>query len=216
MAGLFDIFSNKDQQQAANDQIGGINQGLGDLSNYYGQGRDAINQNYGEALKPFQQNFTRDTAGADQLAKLLGFGPGGSGDIQNTLRNMPGYQFTLDQGNQNLLRNQAATGQLNSGATNIDLQNYGQGMADKNYSNYVNQLMPFLGAAGNDASGIAGVRTGQGNALNSSLMNEGNAYMSGDIGKGRAQGNADMANLDASKNMWGALSGAANLFGAFL
>src|SRR5262252_2830250 len=32
-------------------------------------------------------------------------GGGGSSDIMQTLQSIPGYQFTLDQGNQNILRN---------------------------------------------------------------------------------------------------------------
>jgi hypothetical protein len=205
--GLFDIFSNTDQRQAANDQIAGINAGYGQLSDLFGQGRSAINTNYADALAPFTQNYSDASGGVDQLKKLLGIGPGGAGDISKTLENMPGYQFTLDQGNQNVLRNQAATGQLNSGATNIDLQKFGQGTAQQQYGNYVNQLMPFLQAAGGAASGIGAVKTGQGNALNANLTNQGNAAYGAQTSIGNANANADLANLTASQNMWGALLG---------
>jgi Chaperone of endosialidase len=208
--GIFDIFSTEDQRKAADDQISGINKGIADLSQSFGQGRDALSTNYAKALSPFTQNYGVAGAGQDQLARLLGFGPGGSGDIMKTLQSMPGYQFTLDQGNQNILRNQAATGQLNSGATNLDLQKFGQGTANQNYMNYVQSLMPFLGAANSAAGGIAGVNTGLGNQLNQSFMGEGNAKYGADTSIGNANANADLAGLTASKNWMGLLGGAAN------
>jgi hypothetical protein len=124
---------------------------------------------------------------------------------------LPGYQFALNQGSQNVLRNQAATGQLNSGATNIDLQNLGQGLASQNYNNYVSQLQPFLGAAGNAASGIGGLYSGLGNQMNQSFGNQGNAAAGAQMGIGNANANADLAGLTASGNAIGALFGGANL-----
>src|ERR1700739_443448 len=119
--GIFDIFSNSDAQNAAAAQTSAINQGLGQLSNYYGQGSNALQTNYAAALQPLTQQQGTNTAGSNQLASLLGFGPQGSAGIQSTLENLPGYQFALNQGAQNVMRNQAATGQLNSGATDLAL-----------------------------------------------------------------------------------------------
>ena len=205
--GIFDIFGTGDQRNAANSQISGINKGIGDLTSSFGQGRDAINTNYAGALQPLQQNYGTANAGQNQLASLLGFGPQGSQGIQQTLQNLPGYQFALDQGSQNVMRHQAAAGQLNSGKTDIDLQNLGQGMASQNYNSYLSQLQPFLGAAGNAASGIAGVKTGQGNALNQNFTGQGNAQYGADTSVGNANANADLAGLTASGNFWGLLGG---------
>jgi hypothetical protein len=205
--GIFDIFGTQDQQNAANSQIAGINQGYDQLSGLYGQGRDALSQNYSAGLQPFQQNYSTASGGQNQLASLLGFGPQGQGGIQQTLQNLPGYQFALNQGSQNVLRNQAATGQLNSGATNIDLQNLGQGMASQNYNNYVSQLQPFLGAAGNAASGIGGLYSGLGNQTNQSFANQGNAASGAQIGIGNANAGADLAGLTQSQNFMGTLGG---------
>jgi hypothetical protein len=205
--GFFDIFGTGDQEKAAQDQISGINKGYGQLSDLFGQGRSAITTNYADALAPFTKNFSDASGGVDQLKKLLGIGPGGSGDIQDTLSKMPGYQFTLDQGNQNILRNQGATGQLNSGATNLDLQKFGQGTAQQNYTNYVQQLLPFLQAAGGAASGIGAVKTGEGNALNTSFTGQGNAAYGAQTSIGNANANADLAGLTASGNIMGAIGG---------
>lgn len=142
---------------------------------------------------------------------------GTSGNIQATLANLPGYQFALNQGSQNVLRNQSATGQLNSGATNVDLTNYGQGLASQNYNNYVSQLQPFLGSSNANAAGISGLYSGLGNALNSNLTNQGNAALSANTAIGNAQAQADYANLAASGGLWGGLlSAGANAAGAYL
>src|SRR5215831_11842395 len=202
--GIFDIFSTGDQEKAARDEANALRQGYSQLSDLFGQGRQALSTNYAAGLQPFTQNYANATGGVDQLKKLLGIGPGGSADIQSTLRNLPGYQFALDQGSQNVLRNQAATGQLNSGATNIDLLKLGQGLADQNYFNYASQLQPFLGAAGQAASGIGSLSSGLGNQLNANLVNQGNAAFGTQAGIGNAQAQADLAGLTQSGNIFGA------------
>jgi hypothetical protein len=131
-------------------------------------------------------------------------GGGGANSMQQTLQNLPGYQFALDQGSQNILRNQAATGQLNSGATNLDLMNYGQGLANQNYFNYANQLLPFMNTANTAASGIGGLQSGLGNQLNNSFMTQGNAAFGTQAGIGNAQAQADLAGLTQSGNIIGA------------
>lgn len=132
---------------------------------------------------------------------------GASSGIQATLANLPGYQFTLDQGSQNVLRNQAATGQLNSGATDIALQNYGQQTANQNYTNYLSQLAPFLSGAQNAGNSVANTYTGLGTALNQNATNQGNAADATQVGIGNANASADLAGLTASGNLLQALTG---------
>lgn len=209
--GIFDIFSNKDAQDAAAAQTAAIEKGYSQLSDLYGQGSNALQTNYANALKPLTENFRTANAGVDQLAALLGLKPGSNmSDVLNTLKSLPGYQFALDQGSQNVLRNQAATGQLNSGGTNIDLMNYGQGLASQNYNNYVSQLQPYLGMAQNTGGQIAGVNTGLGNALNTNLTNQGNAALSANTAIGNAQAQADYAKLAQSGAIWGGVTGLAS------
>jgi hypothetical protein len=73
----------------------------------------------------------------------------------------------------------------------------------------VSQLQPFLGAAGNAASGVAGVDTGLGNALNQNQQNLGQAQLAGQMGIGNAQANADLSKVNTSANLLGALAGGA-------
>lgn len=214
--GLFDIFSTQDQTNAANDIARGYTQGYNQLSGLYGQGQNALQTNYAQALGALAPVQNTNIAGQNQLASLLGFGPQGQAGIQSTLENLPGYQFALNQGTQNTMRNQAALGQLNSGAADTALANYTQGLASQNYNNYVSQLQPFLGAANTGAANQAGVSTGLGNQLNASLMQQGNAAYGTQAGIANAQAQADLAGLTQSGNIWGAGMGAAGALAGFL
>jgi Chaperone of endosialidase len=208
--GIFDIFDTADQRKAADDQIRGIQTGYSQLSDLFGQGRGAINTNYADALAPFTQNFNTSSGGVNAYANASGANGGaGVADALKQFTSSPGYQFQLDQGNQNILRNQGATGQLNSGATNIDLDKFGQGLAGTQFQNYVQNLLPFLQMSQNSAAGIGGVKTGQGNQLNTSFTGQGNAAAGAQTAIGNANANADLAGLTASGNIFGALGGLA-------
>jgi hypothetical protein len=216
--GLFDFFSAQPAENAAQAQIAGINAGYGQLSNLYGQGAQALQSNYQQGLAPAQQNQATANQGTQQLLALLGLGPGGSAGQQQTLENTPGYQFQLQQGAQNVLRNQAATGQLGSGATDIALQNQGQGLANQTYNQAVSNLQPFLGygtqAAGQQLQGYGGL----GSALGGLYTGQGNAAYGAQTGIGNANANAALAPYQASGNLWnlvGNLAGsAAKAYGA--
>jgi hypothetical protein len=175
-------------------------QGRSALSDLFGQGRNAIGTNYAAALAPFTQNFNTATGGVNAYANASGANGGaGVADALKAFTDSPGYQFTLDQGNQNVLRNQAATGQLNSGATNVDLLKYGQGLAGTQFQNYVQNLLPFLNMSQNSAQGIGSVNTGQGNALNANLTGQGGAINSSLQGQGAAL-NTNLTNQGGAIN----------------
>lgn len=216
--GLFDIFSNSDASNAAAAQSQALAAGEQQAQGFIGSGNQNLIQTYQAALSPFNANYAAVAPGQNQLGNLLGLnGANGSATAQNTLQNLPGYQFALNQGAQNVLRNQSATGQLNSGATNVDLQNQGQGVASQNYFNYANQLQPYLGAANNAATGVAGVNTGLGNQLNQNFNTLGQIAYGTEAGIGNAQAQADYANLAASGALWGGILGAgSNIVGAGL
>jgi hypothetical protein len=207
--GFFDIFNTDDQQKAAQDQISGIQQGYSQLSDLFGQGRSALNTNYRAALAPLTAQQGTNTAGSNQLASLLGFGPQGSQGIQTTLQNLPGYQFALNQGIQNTDRQAQAMGQGASGNLLKSIADYSSGLASQNYNNYATQLQPFLGAANTGAANIANVNQNLGNNLNTSLMGQGNAAYGAQTSIGNANANADLAGLTASGNTMGALLGGA-------
>jgi hypothetical protein len=96
---------------------------------------------------------------ANQLVNLMN-NPG-------QVTSMPGYQFGMQQGTQALNRSYAATGQQNSGAQAIGLQNYGQQYAGSMFQQQFNNLSALAGTGQQPTSVI-----GQ-NQLNASQQNLG-------------------------------------------
>lgn len=204
--GLFDVFGTGAQDAAADAQKSGLEKGYTDLSAYLGKGRDVATQNYGNAVSTFAPFLAAGNAGTQAYADATGAnGAEGQARAKANFQVDPGYNFRIDQGSENVLRNQGKTGQLASGATNLDLLNYGQGQASGEWNNYVSRLLPFLNSGQAAAAGTAGVQTGLGNLLNESYGNQGNAAYNTDTGIGNANANAQLARLNASANGIGAL-----------
>jgi len=217
--GLFDSllapFGTGAQQQASSDQQAALRQaqaqGGADLS----QARGDVTGTYAAGLQPLQATYGGATQGTDQLAKLLGLS-GNPADMQSTLEQTPGYQFTRDQGLQNTLRQSAAQGFGTgpgglSGNTLKALTDYGSGLASQTYQNAVQNLLPYLGARGNAAGqigGLAGQEAGQLGTLGTARA--GLDYGT-NVGMGNAQASADLAPLTAGNNLWGLLGNTAKL-----
>lgn len=89
----------------------------------------------------------------------------------SSVRNLPGYQFQVDQGTDAITRRAAATGMLGSGNLGAELTRYGQGFADDYFNRRVSQLSILAGAgAVPGAPGVpgagAGVQAAQNNFSN--------------------------------------------------
>lgn len=214
--GLFDaisgLFTGSTAQDAAQKQIAGLQQGYGQASDLLGQGRGALQNNFTAALQPFMQNFTTGRAGQDAYADTTGAnGPAGNTRATTNFQANPGYQFTLNQGTENVLRNASRTGMGNSGNVNLDLSNYTTGLANNTWQDYVRNLQPFLGVTGNAAQGIAGVNTGLGTGLNQSFGNQASAAYGTQAGIGNAQSQAELARSSGAQNLLGLGQSAAGL-----
>ena len=98
----------------------------------------------------------------------------------------PGFQFQLDRGMDALNTSNAARGNLLSGANIAGAMQFGQGLANQEYGNYMNRLQGIgqqgQAAAGNQAAAGQAFATGAGNAL----AGIGNAQAAGAIGAGNA------------------------------
>lgn len=209
--GIFDIFSNSDAQNAAATQAQYLAAANSTSQPFINAGTQQLQQNYAAGIAPNQSQFNAGQAGQTQLGNLLGLnGAAGGASAQNTLQNLPGYQFALNQGAQNVMRNQASTGQLNSGATNLDLQAQGQGLASQNYFNYANQLQPFMGTANTAAGNIGSLYSGLGNQVNANQNTLAGMQYGTLAGQGNAYANADYANLAQSGAIFGGLTGLAS------
>lgn len=87
------------------------------------------------------------------LANLYGLnGNGAQAAAQANWQNTPGYQFQLNQGLGALQNSAAANGGLLTGNTMQALQNYGQGLANTTYNQYLGNLQQ---QAGQGASAIS-------------------------------------------------------------
>lgn len=205
---LFDIFNNSVAEDAAKQQIAGINEGVAKATGNINQGIGALNTNYTAGLQPFLTNYSNANAGVDQLKNLLGLnGQAGSDAAMQTLQNTPGYQFQLQQGNNSINAAAAANGTLASGKQLIDLSNYNQGLAGTTYQNAVNNLMPFLSASQGAAGGIGSLYSGLGSSLANQYGSLANLNYTASTGIGNANANATLAQNQANQNQWNALTG---------
>jgi len=179
-----------------------LQQGYNQASGLLDQGRGALTTNFTNALQPLQQNYNQAQGGVTAYGNAMGLnGPAGNAAATAAFQNNPGYQYQLQQGTENELRNQSRTGAVNSGQTQVDLQNIGQGVANQGYNQYIQNLQPFLGQASTAASGIAGVDTGLGTGLANSYGNQAGLAQTTQTGIGNANANATLAQNSGVANL---------------
>lgn len=201
--GIFDFFSGDDARQAAGDQAGGIKQGYAKLGDFSNQARTSLGDTMAKSVAPFQANLTTGQAGQGAYADATGAnGVAGQDAARANFKTDPGYQFNMDQMIQNVLRGQAATGQLNSGATNTDILTQAHGLADNQWQSYIKNLQPFLQSSATAAQGASGATQNIGSQIAGSLTKQGDAAYGSQVGIGNANANADLANYNASGNLW--------------
>lgn len=219
--GLFSIFSNDTAEKAAAQRNAGLQAGYDQLSGLYGQGRDAINSNYGYAGDLYKSLLTSYQPGSQAYGDAVGAnGADGYARARTNFQTDPGYQFQLNQGLQALQRTHAAAGNLASGNADADTLKFATGLADQSYGNYVSRLLPYLTGTQTATAGAANVATGQGNALNQSYQGQGGAARDTQAGIGASNAAATMNEYNISKNLWDGIGKATNvatsLFGAFV
>jgi len=96
-------------------------------------------------------------------------------DPTATLRGTPGYGFTMDQGTDAMSRYAAARGLSMSPATLKGIQTYGQGMADKTYQQYLQNVGGFMGAGQNAAAQTGGFGMNAAQGMGNAYSKEGEA-----------------------------------------
>ncbi len=186
-----------------------------------GQAQGALNTNYGNAKGEYATNYydPYSQAGSGALgmySNALGLnGPQGNQTAQNAFKVGPGYQFAMDQGIQALDRSAASKGMYGSGNNAIALTQYGQGLANQEYGNWLSGLSGLSNTGLTAAAGqtnrqgqLAGLDTGLGNSLASVITGQaqqgGKAIQDGQM--------ADAAsNAAGGANFISALLGGGNL-----
>lgn len=159
--------------------------------------------------------------GEKSLGKFSDLLMGDPAKMQATLESLPGYQFSLKQG-QNALMNQAgAMGLRQSGPAAKALLGYSQGLADQNYSNYAQQLAQLTGVGMQGASNQANNNTNYANQLQGLALQQGATSAQGALAKTAAlnQGWGGLLNgldtaMSAAMGGFGGGGGSSNIFGA--
>ena len=120
-----------------------------------------------EMAAPYTQ-LGQNAMGAYQ--NLLGIGPDGKVNpqlAQQTLQNMPGYQFAQQQGQNQTLAAAGAMGMGLSGNTLAGLSKYNQGLADQTYQQELQNLLAPVqigqAAAAGQSANIGNAATNMGN-----------------------------------------------------
>jgi hypothetical protein len=137
------------------------------------------------------------------VQNLLGLGDEGVEGITNTLSKLPGYQFQLEQGTKAVNSNAAAKGSYLSGGTLKALTEYGQGLGETSYRNYLNDVSGYRNTELNRLMSMAGL--GQTSSTNSATG--GSSYSSGISNSILSGGNARASGYINSAN---ALTGGMN------
>lgn len=204
MSFLGDLFGGANN--AAQDQISGIKQGLSAATDNINTGNQALTSNYTSALQPYLQNYGQAQTGVNALQNLEGLnGAAGSNNAQAALTTMPGYQAALGAGNNAVNAQAAAGGTLNSGNQALALQKQGQNTANQNYNSYVSQLQPWVQSSNANAAGIGNTYQGLGNSLNQNQNTMANLNVGAYTGIGNANANADLANQSMGMGLLGGL-----------
>lgn len=110
----------------------------------------------GELFTPYAE---AGSAATTMRGNALGLnGPEGNAAAVGAFQQGPGYQFAVDQAMQGAARAASAGGALNSGNTQIALQDRASGLANQEYGSWLDRLMQTgqqgLQAAGGQASGV--------------------------------------------------------------
>jgi hypothetical protein len=105
-------------------------------------------------------------------------------DINNpeAFQASPGYQFSVDQGQQAIERSAAARGGLNSGNMLAELSRYGTGVANQEYGNWWDRTMQRVGVGQSATNALSGAGQASANNISNALIGGGNARASGIMG----------------------------------
>lgn len=212
-------------KEAAGITSTGITQGGAQVDAGYGNAIGATNTGYGNALTALGPS---SHAAIDSFNGAAGVGMTPQqyqAQLQSGFKTDPGYAFQFQQGQDALDRSANARGMLYSGNQTQAAIDYGNGVANTAYGNYLNQNNARVGQLGQAASNeygnntnIANTYTGQGNALSQLAVGRGeaagtttasaaSANAAGVYGAGQAQAQGTAASGTAWQN---ALQGIGN------
>jgi hypothetical protein len=228
---LFDFLAPDVNQGAMNKQTELAKDATGVVKKNQKKAIGAIDTGVTKAQPSYQQavdlfkGITGDRQNAtDMYFNSLGLnGPEGNQAAIGAYQQSPGYGFALDQANQNVLRNGAATGNLNSGATGMALSDRARELQNLDYGNWQSRLqgLDVLPAA----TGQAGQLQNLGRLFENQGTNKAQVYgqFAPQISQGMNNqasliGQQQSAKMAAEQQGWanalGILGGVSGFFGA--
>lgn len=146
-----------------------ISKGVDEAQPYLQQGVDT----YGAAQGKFEP-------GVDMYNNSLGLnGQAGYDAAVGAYQHSPGYDFALNEANQNVLRNAAATGGVLSGQTGIDLSERARDLQNLDFGNWQDRLQGMINPYMMGTSGKAGALTNLGKLFEGEGINRAGTRMQG-------------------------------------
>lgn len=209
MGNIFtDLFSSDDAQKAAQDAAAGYTNGATNANSTLSNAQTSADALYGQAYSPFTSLINSTGAGATAYGNATGVnGQAGIDSATAAFKSMPGYQGGLDTGINQVMRTNAASGNLGGGNNSADEIKFASDYDANHYGQYTSALAPYLGANQAAVSGAAGVLGNQATTDTAIAGQQaGNTY-NASVGAGNATAQGDMAPYQASSNFWGALAG---------
>jgi hypothetical protein len=213
MSNIFtDLFSTQPAQDAANAKIAGYTNGNNTAQTALTAGQTSADQLYGQAYQPFASLMDTTGAGAKSYADATGVnGQAGIDAAGSTFKSLPGYSGGLTTGIDQVMRTNAAAGNLGGGNNTADEIKFASDYDAGKYGNYVSSLAPYLGANQNAVAGGASVLGANAAADLGAAGQKAQYGYNAATGTGNANADAALAPYSASQNFWGALTGLGSL-----
>ncbi len=202
------------RDQMRNDLLSKVDKTISDFSGIVPQvgTSDTYESGYFSSTVNSLKQATQQLQNADLSDEGLSPKALSNEQITEKLRNRPGYQFALGEGQRAIERGAAARGTRLSGGQLIGLAQYGQGMADQQYGAETGRLASLAGLTMpgiQQTSGISSQQAGQqGNnlmqqaqALSNNQMTAGQGYLQAYMGAGQANMQAQMQNAQQQQGL---------------
>src|SRR5207244_2450204 len=141
-------------------------------------------------------------------------GPDAQAKAIAQLQNSPEFSATMQQGNNNILQNAAATGGLRGGNTQAALSQFGMGTLSNLINQQYQRLGGTVGIGQASAAGQASAGQQNANAISGLLGQQGAALAGGQLAQGQQAGNIASALGQGIGTLsglnWGSLFGSPN------
>lgn len=209
MSNIFtDLFSTDAADQAAADAKAGYATGQTTANTALANGQTSADNLYSQAVAPYSSLISSTGQGSSAYGDATGAnGQAGLDRAKALYQSDPGYDGGLTTGIDQVMRTNAAAGNLGGGNNTADEIKFASDYDNQKYSSYVAGLAPYLSANSNAISGQAGVLGNEATTNTAVAGQEATNDYNASVGSGNAQASADMAPYTASSNFWSALTG---------